>query len=1034
MSESTFTSFSSSLFPDEQSCMQQLLEDLPWDDKRAKRVSQAALELAETLRSRPETMGPLEQFLQQFALTSDEGLALMTLAEALLRVPDARTADALIADKMAAADWSKADGGASMFLKAAGLGLKATSKLLDNALGRLGKPVIRESMIKAMRSMGQQFVLGEDIQEAFVHATVFEKAGYRMSYDMLGEGARTQDDADMYFRSYRDAIRLTGQRLHAASPDMHKAHEVAGVSVKLSALHPRYEVAHREQCVPEMIERLLLLAKEAASYNVPLTVDAEEAARLPLSMAILEGVLKSDELPEWDGFGLAIQAYQKRALAVVDWVVDLANDHNRRLQVRLVKGAYWDSEIKWAQEAGLPDYPVYTRKSHSDVSYLTCAAQLLQQADMIYPMFGTHNAHTVAAIMDMAKSYKADFEFQSLYGMGQGLYSALMKEHDVKVALYAPVGPHKELLPYLVRRILENGANSSFVNQLLDEECDVNDLVSDPVARAKGHDLTPHPAIVMPADLYVDEGAEGRRNSQGLDFDDVAVLKKLYEGLEPYRNRSFEAASLVGGKMRKDGSAEVHFSPSDRTESIGKVWSARRALAAEAMDVAYGAFADWSRVDVEERASMLERTADLLEEHAAELMALLVREAGKTQHDAHLELREAVDFCRYYAAQGRADCSLEGTVLPGPTGEENIHMRRGRGAFVCISPWNFPLAIFVGQVAAALVAGNSVVAKPAEQTPIIAMRAVALLHEAGIPKDVLNLVIGDGFVGGTLVDHPLVAGVAFTGSTEVARGIAQSLATKRGGLVPLIAETGGQNAMLVDSSALPEQVIDDVVKSAFGSAGQRCSALRILCVQDDVAESVLRLLRGAMRELSVNDPWEISSDIGPIIDGEALSRLRGHCDALAGHGRLIHAVELSDELRNQGHFMGPKAYEIDQLSALDEEVFGPVLHVYRYKRKDLDYVIEQLNDMGYGLTLGIHSRVDSFVREVSDKMRAGNVYVNRSMIGAVVGSQPFGGQGLSGTGPKAGGPDYVRRFACERVVSTDTTATGGNASLVSLVE
>jgi RHH-type proline utilization regulon transcriptional repressor/proline dehydrogenase/delta 1-pyrroline-5-carboxylate dehydrogenase len=814
---------------------------------------------------------------------------------------------------------------------------------------------------------------------------------------------------------------------------MYDVRSVPGVSVKLSALHPRYDLAQRARCVPELVERLSSLAQEAAKFNIALTVDAEESNRLALSLDIIEGVLANKEVPEWDGFGLAVQAYQKRALTVVDWVVDKAHDYKRRLQVRLVKGAYWDYEIKRAQEMGLSDYPVYTRKCHADVSYLTCAAQLLQQSDVIYPMFGTHNAHTIAAVMDMAHSYNTTFEFQSLYGMGQGIYQALRKQHDVAVSLYAPVGPHKDLLAYLVRRILENGANSSFVNQMLDDKNTVQHLVRDPVAHAVEGDLKPHKNIVRPQNLFAGEFAGARVNSQGLDFDDLSAVHTLYQAMLPYREQSFEAASVIGGKVYKDGAAMIVVSPVDGEEILGKVWSAHQDTALKAVEAAHQAFPVWSKVDAEERATILERMADLLEENAAALMALLVREAGKTLPDAHGELREAVDFCRYYAARGRVDCASAGFVLPGPTGERNVYYRHGRGVFVCIAPWNFPLAIFLGQIAAALMAGNSVIAKPAEQTPLIAALVVSLLHQAGVHKDALNLVVGDGFIGAAIVDHPLVAGVAFTGSTEVARSINQSLAAKRGDIIPLIAETGGQNAMIVDSSALPEQVVDDVVRSAFASGGQRCSALRILCLQEDIAPTVLRLLRGAMQQLTVGNPWELSSDIGPIIDEGARSRLRSYVDSIQGHARLIQALDVPDDI-GRGYYFAPHAYEIDQISSLKGEVFGPILHVYIYKRSDLDYVLGELNDLGYGLTLGVHSRIDSFVQKVSDVMRAGNVYVNREMIGAVVGSQPFGGQGLSGTGPKAGGEDYLRRFCVERLVSTDTTAAGGNASLVSITE
>lgn len=1036
MPKTQLKSFSASLFPDEADCLQELLTELRWDEARAGRVSALAAALVKTVRKQPEQMGMLENFLQHYALTSQEGQALMLLAEALLRIPDAATVNDLIADKVGAADWSKVGkASGNPLIKAAELGLKATQKTLGSALGGLGKPVIREAMIKAMHMLGREFVLGEDIQQAFIAAAPFEKGGYRLSYDMLGEGARTQDDADLYFKSYRDAIRMIGQRLLTVTGCRHDVRQVPGVSVKLSALHPRYTVSQRERCLPEIAERLEVLAKEAATYNIALTVDAEETERLALSLEIFEAVLKSKAISaEWKGLGLAVQAYQKRAPAVVDWVIAKAHEYGRPLQVRLVKGAYWDREIKRAQELGLPDYPVYTRKHHCDVSYLACAAQLLQQGDMIYPMFGTHNAHTIAAILDMAQEYGAAFEFQKLYGMGDSVYAAVLADYDVPVTLYAPVGTYKELLPYLVRRILENGANSSFVNKLLDEGCPAESLVADPVEKTREYGLAPHPAIAMPRDLYQREPAGARVNSYGLDLQDEAVIAALYQRIEPLRGREYEAPCLVGGKAYKDGRQSVIVNPARKGERVGKAWYAREDVIVKAFDTAAAAFEGWSAVDVQEKARIFERYAALLEDHSATVLSLLVREAGKTLPDAQSELREAIDFCRYYANQARIDFNSAGYVLSGPVGESNLYYRHGRGVFVCISPWNFPLAIFTGQIAAALLAGNSVVAKPAEQTPLIAAYAVGLMYEAGVPKDVLHLVIGDGFTGATLINQEIVAGVAFTGSVDVAREINQTLATKRNGIVPLIAETGGQNAMIVDSSALPEQVVDHVIQSAFNAAGQRCSALRVLCIQDDIADMVLRVLSGAMQQLSLGDPALLRHDIGPIIDEGARSSLLQYCNRLAGYGRLVGVAPLPDGLEAEGFFMAPRAFEIDSLSALKDEVFGPVLHIYRYKKKDLDFVIEQLNGMGYGLTLGIESRVDNFINMISQKVRAGNVYVNRGMIGAVVGSQPFGGHGLSGTGPKAGGPDYLRRFGVETVVSTDTTATGGNASLVSLGE
>lgn len=1034
MSKTLDQVFSPSLSPDETTYLRGVIDGMGWDTRRANRVRKVALGWVQTVREKGNSFGTLEGFLQQFALTSDEGLALMTLAEALMRIPDAATMNDLISDKMASAAWTSGMESGSAGMKAAGLGLKVTSKTLSSGLSRVGMPVIRKSMMGAMRKMGQQFVLGEDIQEAFIRAAPYEKTGYRMSYDMLGEAALSAEDADVYFKSYRGALRAIGDRNHMADPSDHDVRDVPGISVKLSALYPRYEVAQEAHCVPELADRLLQLAREAARFNIALTVDAEEVERLGLSLKIIDAVAGDESLQGWAGFGVAVQAYQKRALDTVDYVADIARRHGLQMQVRLVKGAYWDREIKHAQELGLAGYPVLTRKSYSDVNYLACAERLFENTDCLYPMFGTHNAHSIAAVMDMAKSAKADFELQRLHGMGDSLYSAVLDGRTgVRVSVYAPVGPQRDLLPYLVRRLLENGANSSFVNQLMDADFDPAFLVQDPVKRALGHDLLPHNQIKLPCDMYADEGA-GRVNSRGVDLDDAYQTDALLAAMSEFEGAAYHAYSVVNGAVCKDTLADKNISPSDHLDIIGSVYPARERHVDKAMHFAQMGFKTWRNHSTEKRADILERTADLMEEREAELLALLVREAGKTIPDAHAELREAVDFCRYYARIGREDARDAGFILPGPTGEENVYGRHGRGVFICISPWNFPLAIFTGQVAAALMAGNSVVAKPAEQTPAIAGLAVSLLHQAGVPTDVLQLILGDGFVGEKLVSHPALAGVCFTGSTEVARSINQSLAARRNGIVPLIAETGGQNAMIVDSSALPEQVVKDVVQSAFGSAGQRCSALRVLCVQQDIAPPLLRLLKGAMRELRVGNPADLSNDVGPIIDVDARSSLRSHEQNLKGFGKLIYKVPMDEALAKDGSYFAPCAYEIETIDALQGEVFGPILHVVRYKKKDLDDVIGQLNDTGFGLTLGIHSRISSFVDHVSNSVRAGNVYVNRSMIGAVVGSQPFGGQGLSGTGPKAGGVDYLRRFMTERVVSTDTTAAGGNASLVSLEE
>lgn len=1029
----TIKSLSPSDFPDEQTCMKNILEVLSWDPETAEYVYDYAEKLVMTMRANPDSFGILEHFLQRFPLTSEEGLALMNIAEALLRIPDAETANDLITDKMSSAHWTaqsnikKSDN----ILRAAGLGLLVGNKAINSPLSHVALPVIRNSIRHVVRKIGQQFVLGEDIEEAFIHALPYEKSGQRMSYDMLGEAARTQADADHYFQAYKNALNAVKMR-QRKKPDT--VRDCASISVKLSALHPRYEFAQRDLCIPEITKRMIELCRIAASANIALTIDAEESERLTLSLEVFERLLQAHDLDRWDGLGLAVQAYQKRALTVIDWIENNAARYKRNVHVRLVKGAYWDREIKHAQTLGLTDYPVFTRKAHTDINYLACAQRMLQHCKHIFPMFATHNAHTMAAIISFAHTGGRDFEFQRLHGMGGAIYQALPDDFDVTVSVYAPVGPHKDLLPYLVRRMLENGANSSFVNRLLDDNYPLEKLLEDPVAKAVGQGLTPHPHIPSPLDLFENEPPRERLNSRGLDLNDEEIVSFINRWIEPFLKdtHTFEAHSLVNGRSYKSGDTHAVYNPAIHKSKNGTVWYARDKTAEKAVHKSHKAFPSWSAKSTQSRAEILLNYADLLEDYAHEFFALLIREAGKTLADAQSEIREAIDFCRYYANQITAISPAAALKLPGPTGERNIYTRGGRGVFVCISPWNFPLAIFTGQIAAALAAGNTVVAKPAEQTSLIAHFAVKLWHRAGVPSDALNLVIGDGFTGAKLVQHPFVAGVAFTGSGSAAHDINKALAMKTGPIATFIAETGGQNAMVVDSSALLEQVVDDVITSAFGSAGQRCSALRVLFVQDDIADIFVRMLQGAMKEIRIGDPREISSDIGPIIDAEARSMLQRHCANLEGFGKLIAQTPLDPSLEERGYFFAPRAYEIPNLSGLGDEVFGPILHIIRYKKHDLDDLLLELDGLGYGLTLGIHSRLDSFAQHVAGKVCAGNVYVNRSMIGAVVGSQPFGGHGLSGTGPKAGGPDYLLRFMRERVISTDTTATGGNASLVTL--
>jgi RHH-type proline utilization regulon transcriptional repressor/proline dehydrogenase/delta 1-pyrroline-5-carboxylate dehydrogenase len=1023
---------------DESEIVEQLLAAAELPPETLDRIGQRARDLVQKVRAERVGQGGLDAFLHEYELSSREGVVLMCLAEALLRIPDAETANLLIKDKLADADWRKHLGSSdSLFVNASTWALMLTGRViaLDQEGGdlagvlrrlvtRSGEPVIRQAVTQAMRILGRQFVMGRTIEEGLERAKAAEKRGYRYSYDMLGESARTARDAERYDRSYRAAIQAIGQASAGRGPI-----EGPGISVKLSALHPRYEFAQGRRVMAELVPRLAALAHLAKEQKIGFTVDAEEAERLDLSLDVIEAVSADATLVGWNGFGLAIQGYQKRALPQVEWLADMARRHRRRLMVRLVKGAYWDSEIKQSQERGLEGYPVFTRKATTDVSYIACAKRLLADEEAFYPQFATHNAHTVGAILELAGN-RRDFEFQRLHGMGEALYDHVVAAdatgHPCRV--YAPVGSHEDLLAYLVRRLLENGANTSFVNRIVDEKLPIEEIIGDPIARVRRLPAKPHPRISLPKDLY---GAD-RRNSSGIDLTDTQRLRPLAEAMDHAAAQSWQAAPLIGG-VAGPGKRRPVFDPADRRRQVGEVTEADAASVDQALSRAVRAQHEWNAGGAEARADCLARAADLMEQDGPALMALAVREAGKTVPDALAELREAVDFLRYYATRARVDFARP-LDLPGPTGERNQLQLAGRGVFACISPWNFPLAIFSGQVGAALAAGNAVIAKPAEQTPLIAARAVGILHRAGVPGDVLHLLPGEGpGVGAPLVADPRIAGVAFTGSTETAQSINRALASRKGALATLIAETGGQNVMLVDSSALPEQVVRDVLVSSFQSAGQRCSALRILCVQEDIADKLLEMLAGAMAELRIGDPGLLSTDVGPVIDGDARAMLEAHAQRMTREGKLIYESLPGPDCA-EGWFVAPRAFEIDRLDRLEREVFGPILHVLRYRQDRLEALLDGIDGLGYGLTLGIHSRIDSTVRHIHRRLRIGNTYVNRNMIGAVVGVQPFGGERLSGTGPKAGGPHYLPRFATERTLSVDTTAAGGNASLLSLNE
>jgi RHH-type transcriptional regulator, proline utilization regulon repressor / proline dehydrogenase / delta 1-pyrroline-5-carboxylate dehydrogenase len=1002
------------------------------------RVAELARGLVAKVRAGRVGKGGIDAFLHQYELSSVEGVVLMCLAEALLRIPDAETIDRLIRDKIGPADWQKHMGqSASLFVNASTWALMLTGRVvkLDAADGepaglvrrliaRSGEPVIRQAVTAAMRILGRQFVMGRTIDEALETARAAEKSGYRHSYDMLGESARTAGDAQRYFDSYRNAIGKIGAAVEGRS-----IADAPSISVKLSALHPRYELAQHGRVVTELLPRIKALAVEAKRLAMGFTIDAEEADRLDLSLDLIEALSGDPDLAGWNGFGLAVQGYQTRALPTLECLADMARRHKRLLMVRLVKGAYWDTEVKRAQERGLDRYPVFTRKASTDVNYIACAKAMLNARDAIYPMFATHNALTLATIVELAGN-RDDFEFQRLHGMGEALYEQVVGSDKLgrPCRVYAPVGSHEDLLAYLVRRLLENGANSSFVNRLVDERAPIDEIVADPVAKIRRLDSKPHPKIPLPLDLY---GAE-RRNSRGRDLADIPTLVELKAALDRAESRVIAASPLIGAVARAGAAVEQIMDPSDRRRRVGTVANATPADIADAIGRAVRAQPGWDKAGAEIRAACLDRAADLLEARLADFVALMVREGGRTVANAIDELREAVDFCRYYAVQARTQFAGP-LALPGPTGERNSYELHGRGVFVCISPWNFPLAIFLGQVAAALAAGNAVVAKPAEQTPLIGAEAIRLLHDSGVPGDVVHLLPGDGKVGAALVADARIAGVAFTGSTEVARLINQVLANRAGPIVPFIAETGGMNALIADSSALPEQIVGDVLRSAFDSAGQRCSALRILFLQADIADKVSSMLAGAVAELRLGDPGLISTDIGPVIDDAARHALERHCAKIGSTSKLVAKLDLPPGTEH-GSFFAPRIYEIDGLNRLDGEVFGPILHIIRWKSDKLAEVIAAINATGFGLTLGIHSRIDETVRQIIGGVRVGNIYVNRNMVGAVVGVQPFGGEGLSGTGPKAGGPRYLARFAVERVISVDTTAAGGNASLLSLAE
>ena len=1019
---------------EEESFVSALLNAYPFGAASRKAIEGQAGQLVAGVRKRADDAGAMEAFMQQYDLSSEEGVLLMCLAESLLRIPDHDTAEKLIEDKLGNANWDSHMGrSSSVFVNASTWGLMLTGKMVKipekvSDMGRVfrrmikksGEPVIRLALRQGMRIMAHQYVMGRTIKEAIKRSKSKEQRGALHSFDMLGEAALTAADAKRYFDAYMDAIHAIGQS--TKEQDIFKA---PSISIKLSALHPRYEFAQRERVLEELPPLVLALCEAAKSHDIALTIDAEEADRLVLSLDVFAAVYADPKLQGWSGLGLAVQAYQKRTRAVLDWLIARFGEVGRRIPVRLVKGAYWDTEVKRSQERGHSEYPVFTRKASTDVSYLVMAQKLLENPETFYPQFATHNAHTICAILKLAEG--KTFEFQRLHGMGQDLYFEAADMTDgINVRVYAPVGSHEDLLPYLVRRLLENGANTSFVNRIVDAEVSTEQLVEDPSVTLKRYDSLAHPGIPRPADILPQ-----RKNSRGFHFDHELDIAELRLAMENVVRADWQVTPILAESVKGDaGETFPIINPANTAETIGQWQETSETQLQQAMDAAQRGHQRWDEAGFVERAACLDTIADLLERDHAKIMAILHLEAGKALPDAVDEVREAVDFCRYYAQQARA--GFVDVNLPGPTGEANSLHYAGRGVFVCISPWNFPLAIYVGQIVAALVTGNAVLAKPAEQSTLTASITAKLMHEAGVPRDVLQLIPGRGAqVGPVMVSDHRVDGVVFTGSTETAKAIAKTLAERPGPIVPLIAETGGQNAMIADSSALPEQLVQDVIRSAFGSAGQRCSALRVLFLQEDVADGVLDMLAGAMQELKVDSAHLVCTDVGPVIDGDAQAMLKRHITKMEQEARLIAKAPLPAHAE-QGAFVAPHAFEISGIDVLEREVFGPILHVVRFKARDLDKVIAGINATGYGLTLGIHSRIESTQRHIALNAKVGNVYINRNMIGAVVGVQPFGGEGLSGTGPKAGGPNYLKRFVTERCITNNTAAIGGNASLMAM--
>ncbi|MFK8013091.1 MAG: bifunctional proline dehydrogenase/L-glutamate gamma-semialdehyde dehydrogenase PutA [Marinicellaceae bacterium] len=1029
--------FSKNYLIDEDILVNKLLEQANPGYEKRNEIKKLAIKLVKNVRSRIDQMDGVDAFMKEYDLSSKEGIVLMCMAEALLRIPDKGTAEKLIKDKLLDADWKSHMGKSdSTFVNASTWGLMLTGKIIDvdetkkglsrifdKLLNKTGEPAVRAGVYQAMKVMGKQFVMGRTIKEALKRSKTKKHKDYRFSFDMLGEAALTQADADRYLESYLMAIKSI-----AESNKNNKSEDAASISIKLSALHPRYEISHVNRVLVELVPTVQKIVDLAMKLNVAVTVDAEEADRLELSIMVFEKVYTQLD-PSYTGFGLVVQAFSKRANGLIDYLNNLVEKHNKKIPLRLVKGAYWDTEIKRAQEQGLEDYPVFTRKVNTDISYLACAQKLLNNRDKFYPQFATHNANTVAAIRIMAGD-NLGYEFQRLHGMGQSLHEQTIQKDGLNVPcrVYAPVGSHEDLLPYLVRRLLENGANTSFVNRLVDLDLDINDITKDPIETVRGYSNHRHSQIPLPKDIFQPE----RINSEGINLADMATLQTLEQQLLNSTKEKFTATPLIPGYKGESSKKDI-YSPADLSFLVGHCIDANSQDALLALSNAQSAFINWNQTEVNFRTDIINKVADLMQKNQDMLMHLLRHEAGKSLADSISELKEAVDFCRYYAHHAQAKMS-DAIKMPGPTGESNFLTLQGKGVFVCISPWNFPLAIYVGQIVAALVTGNCVIAKPAEQTSIIGYFVACLIHQAGIPQSVFQFVPGKGQeIGTILCQSNITSGVVFTGSTQTAQLINKNLANRnKAAIATLVAETGGQNCMIADSSTLPEQLVKDVIASAFVSAGQRCSALRVLYIQEDIASNTLKMLAGAMQEMAIEHPLHYSSDVGPLIDMISLDKLNAHVEFIKTNGSLIKALEVPKHLN--GYYFAPHAFEIQSLKLLKEEVFGPFLHVIRYKAKDLDRVINEINETGYGLTFGIHSRINETIEYVSSRIRVGNCYINRSTIGAVVGVHPFGGMGLSGTGPKAGGPAYLESFVTEKTITNNIAAVGGNADLLEISE